>query len=195
MLFEGFAGVAAGIADERGVGLEAVEQLHETFDVARVYAPATAETADDVRGRGIGGTYIKDGAAGGHDAVGFAGNDGAAGLRKLGDEADMTFGEAGAEFGARTIGLEGHVGDNVSGAVVFEIFAAGAAAGEDEAESRVVPKVGQGGGDGVHIMGKSESTGIMHDKGTFGERPGYNFAAIGPVFGNKDFIFRNSAVN
>jgi len=78
--FEPGAGFIASVVDGLPVGVEELQKVDKAVHIAGVDAPAAVEPVDDPGGRGVGRTYVQYGTAGGHDAVGLAGDDRATGL-------------------------------------------------------------------------------------------------------------------
>src|ERR1035441_508011 len=103
---EGGASALSGAGEEAGIGGEAFEERDEAPGIARGDLPSTVEALNDEGRGGFAGTDVENGAAGGHEAVGFAGDDGAEGFGFLGDEADVAGAEGGGELAAGAIAGE-----------------------------------------------------------------------------------------
>src|ERR1035441_1185758 len=92
------------------MGGEAFEKGDEALGIAGRHLPSTVEALNDEGRGGFAGTDVENGAAGGHEAVGFAGDDGTEGFGFLGDEADVAGAEGGGELAAGAIAGEFDVG-------------------------------------------------------------------------------------
>src|ERR1019366_9254913 len=137
------------------------------------------------------------GAAGGHEAIGLAGDDGAEGRRLLRDEADVTVSEGGGEFVAGAIAGKRDVAAGiVAGAEGFDGFAPRPGSGKGEVEAAIGAEVVDCRANGLDIVGEAEIAGIEDSqRAGGGEREGLNFGAVRPVIGDVDALSGNAAAD
>lgn len=187
MLEEGFAAARARLTDEGGVGGEKFQERDEGGRITGIDLPAAAEAANDAGRSSFPRSDVKNGTAGGHEAIGLAGDDRTERNRLLGDQADVAGAEALRELMPGPVAGKRSVGYGVFPAKGFERLALRSGAGESEAEAGVGTELMDGAANGFDIVGEPEVPRVEHgERGVLREGERVDFAAIGPVFGDVD---------
>ena len=194
MAEESDAAACAGEGDETGIGGEAFEKGDEARAIAGIDLPSTVEALNDQGRGGLAWTDVENGAAGGHEAIGLAGDDGAEGFRFLGDETNVA---GPGEFVAGPITEKGDVGVGIIvGAEGFEGFALRAGSHKGEVEAAIGAEVVDCRAERIDVVGEAEIAPIEDpQRAGGGEREGLNFGAVRPVIGDVDALWGNAAAD